>query len=57
MGTQEFIKSANRKLAPKVVKNLQARHFDAYFCETADEALEKQSNSLIKTEQSLGVVQ
>ena len=41
MGTQEFIKSANRKLAPKVVKNLQARHFDAYFCETADEALEK----------------
>ena len=28
------------KLGPKVVENLKRRHFDAYYCQTADEAKE-----------------
>ncbi len=37
----EFVKIRNEKLAEKVVKNLKARHFEAYYCENKQQALEK----------------
>ena len=37
----EFQKKYYEKRAAVLVKNLQKRHFDAYYCETAGEALEK----------------
>lgn len=37
----EFVKIRNEKLAEKVVKNLKERHFEAYYCENKQQALEK----------------
>ena len=31
----------NEKLAQKIIKNLQERHMKAYYCQTAEEAVEK----------------
>ena len=36
--TESFIKDRGHKLGEIVVKNLQRRHFDAYFCETGEQA-------------------
>ena len=36
--TEQFIKERGRKLGEIVVKNLQRRHFGAYFCETGEQA-------------------
>lgn len=37
----EFIKERNQKLSKKVIEALKKRHFDAYFCENKQQALEK----------------
>lgn len=37
----EFTKKYYNKRAQVLVKNLQSRHFDAYYCETKEEALKK----------------
>ena len=37
----EATKKYYNKRGPILVKNLQARHFDAYYCETKEEALKK----------------
>lgn len=52
MTTNDFIKEKNRKFADKVIKNLKSRHFDAYYCETGEEALKK-AISLIPKEGSV----
>ncbi len=38
--TEKSIKSRNKLLAEKVIKNLQSRRFDAYYCEDKAQALE-----------------
>lgn len=38
---QNSIKARNRHLASKVIKNLQSRKFEAYYCDDAMEAAEK----------------
>jgi L-lactate utilization protein LutB len=37
----DFLKQRNRLLAEKVMKNMQSRFMEAYFCETAEEAKDK----------------
>lgn len=43
----------NQKLSQKVIKGLESRHFEAYYCETKQEAKEK-ILSLIKTNDIIG---
>ena len=40
-GKEHSIKARNRLLASKVIKNLQSRKFEAYYCDNAIEAVEK----------------
>nr|WP_263639217.1 lactate utilization protein [Paenibacillus sp. alder61] len=40
-GKENSIKARNRLLASKVIKNLQSRKFEAYYCDNAKEAVEK----------------
>lgn len=37
----KFIKQRNQKLGEKTVAAFQKRHFDAFYCETAQDALNK----------------
>lgn len=41
MSTQSVKKSRYDKLGPKVVQALNQRHFEAYYCDNAQEAIEK----------------
>ncbi|MFC6652401.1 hypothetical protein [Paenibacillus rhizoplanae] len=38
---EDSIKARNRLLASKVIKNLQNRKFEAYYCDNAIEAVER----------------
>jgi L-lactate utilization protein LutB len=49
----EFTQKYYDKRAQVLIKNLQSRHFDAYYCETKEEALEK-ALSLIPAGSSVG---
>ncbi|MBO7251143.1 MAG: lactate utilization protein [Oscillospiraceae bacterium] len=49
----EFTRKYYEKRAQVMVKNLQSRHFDAYYCATKEEALEK-AISLIPAGASVG---
>lgn len=49
----EFTKKYYDKRAQVLIKNLQSRHFNAYYCETAEEALSK-AVSLIPEGSSVG---
>ena len=49
----EFTKKYYDKRAQVLIKNLQSRHFDAYYCETKEEALNK-ALSLIPAGSSVG---
>ncbi|MBR6596103.1 MAG: lactate utilization protein [Oscillospiraceae bacterium] len=49
----EFQKKYYEKRGQTLVKNLRKRHFDAYYCETSEEALEK-ALSLIPEGESVG---
>lgn len=40
-GKENSIKARNQLLASKVIKNLQSRKFEAYYCDNAIEAVEK----------------
>lgn len=40
-GKENSIKARNRLLASKVIKNLQSRKFEAYYCDNAIEAVKK----------------
>lgn len=46
------IRERNKLLSAKIIKNLKVRKFDAYYCETAKEALEK-ALSLISEKSSV----
>ena len=45
----KFIKQRNQKLGEKTVAAFQKRHFDAFYCETAQDALNK-ARELIKND-------
>lgn len=50
MTEMEFVKERNRKLAQKVIKSLEKRHFNAYFCETETDVLNKVKELVSKDE-------
>lgn len=47
-----FLKERNQKLAQKIIKSLEKRHFNAFYCNDKHEALEK-ALSLISKEETI----